>query len=333
MDDPLWTWPAWKFDMKTEDLVTKLHDQYNTYPVPIQDTEAFYHDISEISYEAQSTAEFHHLASHRRQQRLCELNKSLESASVEIIGNPNLIKMPQWEHAVQLFRTNSLDSLVRYFASYLPIDHIWHPSCHDSALAATHTFSTSSLPKKRCKRTKINKTFGAGGQTLLSSSMVLGRLPAKDQPLEADKLFDSTRPAVLSSFSELGIKHTRPQEYSPYVGHGGAAVSSGDGMSTIPDYDTFTTVECRIKHTLNETGLFDKRLSTRLSLEQIDLASNHSGGQRSRCVGCQVSARPKILTSSPANLSFPGPLRTPVASDDFNQGAAGGTVGLKRKRC
>ncbi|EGU71791.1 hypothetical protein FOXB_17700 [Fusarium oxysporum f. sp. conglutinans Fo5176] len=140
--------------------------------------------------------------------------------------------MPQWEHAVQLFRTNSLDSLVRYFASYLPIDHIWHPLCQDSALAATHTFSTSPLPKKRCKRTKINKTFGAGGQTLLSSSMVLGRLPAKDQPLEADKLFDSTRPAVLSSCSEPGIKHTRPQEYSPYAGHGEAAVSSGDGLRT-----------------------------------------------------------------------------------------------------
>ncbi|KAH7175175.1 uncharacterized protein B0J16DRAFT_349657 [Fusarium flagelliforme] len=80
--------------MKTEDLFTKLHDQYKTYPAPIQDTEAFCHDISKISYEGQSTAEFDLLASHRRQQRLCELNKSHESASIEIIGNPNVIKMP-----------------------------------------------------------------------------------------------------------------------------------------------------------------------------------------------------------------------------------------------
>ncbi|CVL13261.1 uncharacterized protein FPRN_15207 [Fusarium proliferatum] len=123
MDDPLWTWPAWKFGMKQEDLFTKLHDQYNTYAIPIKDAEAFYCDIAEISYEAQSTAEFHHLANHRRQQRLSELNKSLESARLEIIGNPKLIKMPQWEHAARLFQTNSLDSLVRYFASYLPTDH------------------------------------------------------------------------------------------------------------------------------------------------------------------------------------------------------------------
>jgi hypothetical protein len=52
--------------MKTKDLFIKLHDQYNTYPAPIQDTEAFYRDMSKISYEVQSTAEFYHLASHRR---------------------------------------------------------------------------------------------------------------------------------------------------------------------------------------------------------------------------------------------------------------------------
>jgi hypothetical protein len=177
--------------------------------------------MSKISYEAQSTAEFYHLASHRRQQRLCELNKSLESASVEITGNPNLIKILQWEHAVQLFCTNSLDSLVRYFASYLPTGHIWYPLCQDSAPAAIHAFPTSSLPKKRYKRTKIKKAFGSGRQTLLLSSMVLGRLPVKDQPLEADKPFDPTRPAVLSSFSkkkELSILD--PKNIAPTLATG-----------------------------------------------------------------------------------------------------------------
>jgi hypothetical protein len=53
--------------MKTKDLFTKLHEQYKNYPAPIQDTEAFYHDMSKIPYEVQSTTDFHHLASHRRQ--------------------------------------------------------------------------------------------------------------------------------------------------------------------------------------------------------------------------------------------------------------------------
>ncbi|KAF5554421.1 ribose-phosphate pyrophosphokinase [Fusarium phyllophilum] len=132
MDDPGYTWPAWKFGLTREDLSNKLHDQYNTYLAPIQSPEAFYHDISEIAHTAHSAAEFHHLAHGRRQQRLSELNDALESASFEIIGNPNLINTPQWEHAIQLFRTNSLDSLVQYFASYLPQEHRWHPLRQDS---------------------------------------------------------------------------------------------------------------------------------------------------------------------------------------------------------
>ncbi|KAH7205483.1 uncharacterized protein BKA55DRAFT_668838 [Fusarium redolens] len=260
---------------------------------PLQDAEAFYHDISEISYEAQSTVEFHHVASNSRQQRLCELNNSLESA-------------------IQVFRTNSLDSLVRYFASYLPADHIWHPLCQDSALVATDAVSTPPLPKKRCKRIKMNEATDSGRQTLLSPSMVLGRLPAKDQSLEPNEPLDSAPPAVFS-----------------YVGHG----SFGDGMSTMSDSDAFTMVECRIKNTLNETVRPYGGSSTKLSLKQIDLASNHSGGQRGRCVDCQVSAHPKTLTSLPVDLSFSGPLRTPVASDGSVQVAAGAMVGLKRKRC
>jgi hypothetical protein len=332
MDDLLWTWPAWKFGMKQEDLFTKLHDQYNTYTIPIQDAEAFYCDIAEISYEAQSTAEFHHLANHRRQQRLSELNKSLESASLEIIGNPKLIKMPQWEHAVRLFQTNSLDSLVRYFASYLPTDHIWHPPCQDSALAATHAFSTSPLPKRRCKRHKTNEAVGSGRQTLVSSSMELGRLPAKDQLLASDKALESTCPAAFSSFSERAIKHTRPHEHSSYISHRVAVLTSGDGMSTMSDFDTFTRAQYRIKNTLNETVRLDKRLSTKIFLKQVGLASKHSGGQRVHCVDSQVSAFPETLTSSPPDLSLPVSLQIPVASDGISQVSAGVTVGLKRKR-
>jgi hypothetical protein len=126
MDDPGWSWPAWKFGMKRDDLFTKLHDQYNTIPSSIQDPEAFHHDVYEISQEASTASEFHSLLAERKKQRLRELNLSLESASVEIIANPSLIGTEQWRYAVQLFQTKSLDSLVRYFASYLPEDHPWH---------------------------------------------------------------------------------------------------------------------------------------------------------------------------------------------------------------
>ncbi|XDG08893.1 hypothetical protein ABKA04_008508 [Annulohypoxylon sp. FPYF3050] len=131
MDDPIWSWPAWKFGMKREELFTKLHDQYNTINFSIQDPEAFHHDVYEISNTAQNVDEFHRLLADRKQLRLNELNQSLESASVEIIANPNLIGTTQWQFAIQLFRTKSLDSLVRYFSSYLPEDHPWHQASDD----------------------------------------------------------------------------------------------------------------------------------------------------------------------------------------------------------
>jgi len=125
MDEPGWVWPAWKFGFKRDDLFTTLSDQYNTFSCTIQDPEAFHHDVYEISNEADTPEDFHRLMAIRRQQRLKELNESLESAAVEIIANPDLIGTEKWRFAVQVFRTRSLDALVRYFSSYLP-EHLSH---------------------------------------------------------------------------------------------------------------------------------------------------------------------------------------------------------------
>ena len=125
-DDCRWNWPFWKFGLKKDDLFGPLHDRYNTVPSPILDPEAFHHDVYELSNQAASADELHRLLDARKQQRLRELNETLESAAFEIIANPELIGTEQWHHAVQLFRTKSLDSLVRYFASYLPSDHPWY---------------------------------------------------------------------------------------------------------------------------------------------------------------------------------------------------------------
>ncbi|KAI0906824.1 hypothetical protein F4824DRAFT_224466 [Ustulina deusta] len=126
------SWQAWKFGMKREDLYTKLQDQYNTVTLSIQDPDAFHHDVCEISKTAVDLDEFHRMLEERKEFRLNQLNESLQSASVEIIANPNLIGTDQWQHAIQLFRTRSFDSLVRYFSSYLPEDHPWNTFVQDS---------------------------------------------------------------------------------------------------------------------------------------------------------------------------------------------------------
>ncbi|KAI0020776.1 hypothetical protein F4780DRAFT_347753 [Xylariomycetidae sp. FL0641] len=131
MDEPGYSWPAWKFGMKRTDLHEKLHHQYNTLTFSIQDPDAFQNDVCEISHAASSPDEFHLLLAQRKELRLRELNESLESASLEIIANPTLIGTQQWQHAVQLFRTRSFDSLVRYFASYLPAEHPWNTLSED----------------------------------------------------------------------------------------------------------------------------------------------------------------------------------------------------------
>lgn len=143
MDEPCWAaWPFWKFGLKSDDLNTTLHDRFNTVPSAIQDPEAFHHDVYELSTQACTLDEFERLMEERKKLRLEELNGMLEDASFEIVGNPSLIGTEQWQFALQLFRTKSLDSLVRYFASYLPQDHPWHhdldsgisSTCHDSVL-------------------------------------------------------------------------------------------------------------------------------------------------------------------------------------------------------
>ncbi|KAI8166053.1 hypothetical protein K4K49_010025 [Colletotrichum sp. SAR 10_70] len=143
MDEPCQSWPFWKFGMKRDDLSTKLQDQYNTIPSSIQDPDAFHHDVYEISRLADTADEFHRLMRDRKEQRLKELNASLDLAAVEIIANPKLVGTAQWSHALQLFRSRSLDSLVRLFSSYLPNDYPTHQGYYSAS-------STGSSFSDRC---------------------------------------------------------------------------------------------------------------------------------------------------------------------------------------
>ncbi|KAH6866183.1 hypothetical protein B0T10DRAFT_502750 [Thelonectria olida] len=246
MDDPSCAWPAWKFDMKREDLFTKLHVQYNTYPSPIQDPDAFHHDIFEISHKADSAAEFHHLARDRKQQRLRELNDALESASFEIIANPRLISTPQWQHAVQLFRTKSLDSLVRYFASYLPTDHLWHPLCHASAPITSNNELTPYILDEECKRIR---TYDSGGSRCRPSPLSsiplpdLSDAPARYRHVERNGPANAVAPAVTFSFSEPSLRRFPSQESRSPIGRGEEMMQPGNNMSIMPGSGALETEE------------------------------------------------------------------------------------------
>lgn len=193
MDDPGLRWPYWKFGLKRDDLLTKLHDKYNTTVQYISDPVAFQHDVFEISHEASDADEFHSLMAARKEYRLKELNKSLESASFEIIANPALIGTDQWQHAVQLFRTRSLDSLVRYFASYLPEDHPWHQS--DDSSASSLSGDYESLDDDSTSHSENTMFFDDEFDT---------KYGPYDDPFEVDEQqhsISATRPISVSSKS------------------------------------------------------------------------------------------------------------------------------------
>lgn len=143
MDDPGWSWPAWKFGLKRSDLFSSLHDQYNTFTFSLQDPEAFHHDVNEISHEADTKDEFHRLMADRQRQRLQELHESLESLAVEIIANPKLMDSEHWNYAIQLFRTKSFDSLVRYFASYLPEGYMARSESRSGSMSSSFSDAAS----------------------------------------------------------------------------------------------------------------------------------------------------------------------------------------------
>ncbi|KAH8651798.1 hypothetical protein BGZ61DRAFT_468751 [Ilyonectria robusta] len=333
MDDPSWAWPAWKFDMKRGDLFTKLHDQYNTYPSPIQDPDAFHHDISEISHEANSATEFHHLANNRRQQRLRELNDAFESASLEIIANPSLISSPQWQHAVQLFRTHSFDSLIRYFASYLPTDHLWHPLCHTTTPVTNNTEPMPHLPDKEYERTR---TYDPGGTrwwpSPLSSILPpgLSGTPARDRPVERDESVNTVARAVLFSFSEPA--RFPPQESSSHVDRGEEMTRPGDDTSTMPNSNTLETAECGNETAYNEGVRPKESLPAKQLAKEVEFRGCHSENQMSRHLHCRRTAQATALTSSATATLASGPSQSTITLANSIRPTNGARAGTKRKR-
>ena len=122
LHDKEWRWPAWKFGLTNEDLFSTLHHQYNTYESPLQDFEAFHHDVSEIASRASSPEVFHQLLAERKQLRLQELLRGFEEVATQLTARPPLLPQDSWAPATAFFGTKSLDSLVAFFASFIQAD-------------------------------------------------------------------------------------------------------------------------------------------------------------------------------------------------------------------
>ncbi|KAH8651362.1 hypothetical protein BX600DRAFT_101825 [Xylariales sp. PMI_506] len=147
--DEKWWWPAWKVGLRCEDLSTTLFEQYNTRTSPIQDMEAFHHDVLAIATEADSPDDFHQRMVARKQQRAQELSQAWKDVALQLTTQGSALSDESWEMFVQLCRTMSFDSQVRFAAGFLLPQDVTKPSNTIAEASAQKTARRKSRTASR----------------------------------------------------------------------------------------------------------------------------------------------------------------------------------------
>ncbi|KAL8294740.1 hypothetical protein RB597_008508 [Gaeumannomyces tritici] len=122
---PEWRWPADKLGIDMTTLFTDIYQKYNMQPSPIQQAEAFHHDVCEIATCASTKEEFYRLLGERKEQRLEELRNSFNKIATAITRCPALTShVPNlWESIVSFAHRRTFDNLVEHFAIFIPDGH------------------------------------------------------------------------------------------------------------------------------------------------------------------------------------------------------------------
>lgn len=131
-------WPAWKFGMRQDELFATLAKRCNSISLPVLDVDAFNRDVCDLSATAQDRDEFLHLLEERRDLRQKELLELWQLSFTQLAALPALLASSgtQWKDAVQIYHSHSLDSYVRFFASFLPVQAL-SPSLRGAAVDTT----------------------------------------------------------------------------------------------------------------------------------------------------------------------------------------------------
>ncbi|KAI1418870.1 hypothetical protein F5Y12DRAFT_386131 [Xylaria sp. FL1777] len=114
-----WHWPCWKFGMGLDELFTTLHNQFNTWPAPIQDFKAFHSDVWEISNIASTKEELFRALESRKKQRSEEMAQAWNDIALHLTAGSSMLPDEQWGHATQFFRTKSLDAMLSFLYTFL----------------------------------------------------------------------------------------------------------------------------------------------------------------------------------------------------------------------
>ncbi|KAL8296131.1 hypothetical protein RB600_001563 [Gaeumannomyces tritici] len=119
---PEWRWPADKLGIDMTTLFTDIYQKYNMQLSPIQQAEAFHHDVCEIATCASTEEEFYRLLGERKEQRLEELRNSFNKIATAITRHPALTShVPNlWESIVSFAHRRTFDNLVKHLAIFIP---------------------------------------------------------------------------------------------------------------------------------------------------------------------------------------------------------------------
>lgn len=140
---PEYRWPAWKFGMDMDELFTSLPQRFNRISLPLLDREAFAQDVVYLSHLASDKESFFQMLHERKVMREQELRRLWAKSFRQICGQPSLIGKGLWPQAMFIHRYNSYDSLVRFFADFVPPrDGDSLPSPPASTTACEHKPST-----------------------------------------------------------------------------------------------------------------------------------------------------------------------------------------------
>lgn len=105
--------------MSLDELFTTLHNQFNTWPAPIQDFKAFHSDVSEMSNTAGTREELFRALESRKKQRSEEMARAWQDITLYLTAGRSMLPDKQWECATQFFRTKSLDAMLAFLYTFL----------------------------------------------------------------------------------------------------------------------------------------------------------------------------------------------------------------------
>lgn len=194
LEHPESCWPAGKFGMDMTDAWTSLPREFNCITIPLLAGDAFRKDVSYLSTIARDRAEFLTLLKERRDMRQKELTTMWNRTFTHLCTYPTALEYKpgdredgHWPEAMSFAQWKSFDTLIGYFASFLPLSK-------QDAKAIAPEIAPTPAP--------IEPTTPPADT---ASDPQLPRLPAPDR----EQVKDTAKSTALRQQPRRGIRETR----------------------------------------------------------------------------------------------------------------------------